>query len=334
MAFSNSNPVLKQSKSHALAGLSANPISAWKPSLTQSLARRWEDPPSVWPSLPLSRWPNGHLGFLAAPETARSVSPSIPHPAVPQRPEPRRPGGGGRPTPPGDPASFGKSDSEDLGAPSHHRTRVLLARRAHLICPWQARRAAPLPLRCAALRSLLARPKAVQSRGGRAATAPPPAPPGPRLIRQQQLLAELPGAIPPTAWRRHRAPAPRAPPENFARLGPLRALQVRTGALAAGPELPLSGPRMGVQTEARASYTVLGRGSETDTLRGPQGSLRVTNPRDQGLVLSLERLDPHKPRRPWAPVCVSSSPQHTPFGAGLGWSWALPNTALPMLQSN
>lgn len=151
VAFSNSNPVLKQSKSHALAGLSANPISAWKPSLTQSLARRREDPPSVSPSLPVSRWPDGHLGFLAAPETALSMSPSIPHPAVPQRPEPRRPGGGGRPTPPGHPASFGKSDSEDLGAPSHHRTRVLLARRAHLICPWQARRAAPLPLRCAAL---------------------------------------------------------------------------------------------------------------------------------------------------------------------------------------
>lgn len=85
VAFSNSNPVLKQSKSHALAGLSANPISAWKPSLTQSLARRQEDPPSVSPSLPLSRWPDGHLGFLAAPETASSVSPSIPHPAVPQR---------------------------------------------------------------------------------------------------------------------------------------------------------------------------------------------------------------------------------------------------------
>lgn len=26
---------------------------------------------------------------------------------------------------------------------------------------------------------------------------------------------------------------------------------------------------------------------------------------------------------------VLSSPQHTPSGAGLGWSWALPNTPLP-----
>ena len=66
------------------------------------------------------------------------------------------------------------------------------------------------------------------------AAAPPPAQPGPRLIRQQQLLAEAPGATPPAAPRRRCTPrAPRnTAPGNLPRVGILAtaqgSLQVRT----------------------------------------------------------------------------------------------------------
>lgn len=208
------------------------------------------------------------------PGNCQLCEPLHPAPCGPiARPEPRRPGGGGRPTAPGDPASFGKSDREDLGAPSHHRTPVLLARRAHLICPWQARQAAPLPLRCAALP-----PGPAPFRAEEEAWRLQPLPrrrPAPALYgsgscRRSCLGSSrrLPGGG--TAPRRRAGLSPT--PEKFARMGPLRALQVRTGAQATGPELPLSGNRMGVRREARASYTV-GRCSETDTLRVPQGLL-------------------------------------------------------------
>lgn len=126
-AFSNSNsaPETKQ-KPRLGRTLSANPISAWKPSLTQSLARRQGDPPSVSPSLPLSRWPDGHPGFLAAPETAGAVPPGAlprtplhPAPGVPQRS--RHPGsrsaagaliprGGGHPNSPGHQPAAGQGE--------------------------------------------------------------------------------------------------------------------------------------------------------------------------------------------------------------------------------
>lgn len=197
-AFSKSNSAPETKQKPRLGRTpSANPISAWKPSLTQSLARRQGDPPSVSPSLLLSWWPDGHPGFLAVPETAGAEPPGAwsrtpPHPAprIPQRsrlsdPAWRRPPGSR-----GHPPAAGQCEGGGRAAPaprlaSPARTRPA-SPRAHLTCPWSARRAPrlPPPLRCAAL-SFPAGPAQLDSGGGgRAAAAPPPERPGPRLIRQ------------------------------------------------------------------------------------------------------------------------------------------------------
>lgn len=161
-AFSNSNsaPETKQ-KPRLGRTLSANPISAWKPSLTQSLARRQGDPPSVSPSLLLSRWPDGHPGFLAAPETAGAEPPGA-SPRTPLQPAPGSrsaarvltPRGGGRPAPPGTSPPRGrvKAGVPEPRLASSPRTRPA-GPRAHLTCPWPARRAPrfPPPPRCALL---------------------------------------------------------------------------------------------------------------------------------------------------------------------------------------
>lgn len=207
------------------------------------------------PSFPLSQWPASHPGFLAAPETAR-VAPRGPSPRAPLHPAPSGPtarpepcplGLGGRLAPRGIQDAAARVTASTPELPCYPRTLARLAGMAYLTCPWPARRALLLPLSFAALSPRPAPLREPRKEAGR----PQPLPrrrPAPRLIRQRRLQGEAPGANPPAAWRRHRAPcAPRASPPDSGGLSPRgdprdRLRSPRPGARGLRdlcPELPL-----------------------------------------------------------------------------------------------
>lgn len=198
VTFSNCNFVLtwKQSKTTPRQTQRAIPISAWKPSLTQSLARSQKDPPSL--SLSFLSLPPAGLSATSAPRlnqkqpqlrlwalcSACSPSPLRGHAL--QR-ELRGTTGDSQGTRP----QAGQGDSECPGAiPALPRAE----RATHLTCPWPTV-CAPLLRGGCAERGGGSQQLARASRG-RGGCSHSPGAARPRLIRQRQLQAEARGATP------------------------------------------------------------------------------------------------------------------------------------------
>lgn len=198
VTFSNCNFVLtwKQSKATPRQTQRAIPISAWKPSLTQSLARSQRDPPSLslfFLSLP-PRWSFRYLCSQVEPETAAAAPLgallgvlSIPTQGSCIAKRAAGTTGDSQGTRP----QAGQGDGEYPGAiPALRRAE----RATHLTCPWPTVCAPLLRGGCAARgggSQLLA--KASRGRGG---CSHSPGAARPRLIRQRQLQAEARGATP------------------------------------------------------------------------------------------------------------------------------------------
>lgn len=227
------------------------------------------------------------------------------------------------------------------GAPSHPRTPARLARRAHLICPWQAPRALRLPLRCAALPAGSAPLREPRRRpGGRnsspGAARPPPykaaaAAGGGAWGHAAGCLEEAPRAFSPCSRELARSGDPSD------RSGLSRCGRGAQGVLDTCPSRDTEWGCRGKPTpltlflvDAQQLMRYGDRGAHSRGVR--VGS----DPRHQGSVLFPPRPDLHKPLRPRAcrlPLpsdpglrrASSSSPQHTSSGASPGGRWALPN---------
>lgn len=172
VTFSNCNFVLtwKQSKATPRQTQRAIPISAWKPSLTQSLARSQKDPPSlsqVEPETAAAAPLGALLHVLSIPTQGSRIATRAAGTTGDSQ--------GTRP-------QAGQGDSECPGAiPALPRAK----RATHLTCPWPTVCAPLLRGGCAA-RGGGSQQLARASRG-RGGCSHSPGAARPRLIRQRQL---------------------------------------------------------------------------------------------------------------------------------------------------